>query len=277
MKKVKRGFLIYGLINPKSDKICYIGYTTQLLSTRLRQHNNPVTNNNSKVAKLLRHLIKENLKFSIVEIDDCINEKEMYKSEIKHIKEYSEKGYKLYNLQEGGCSSKNPVESYKKAYKTALKRGTFLKSRKGSENEKAVLNENEVLEIYKLIKQNYSNEEIYKKYNIKCKISTIKALRNGQNWQHLWNLHFDKKINSLKCLNSGYNPRIKLKIIDLIEKNYELNHIHKWFQKVSKSDLKRIKNQEIWKPIRKRYEELKRPNQVIDLEKFCEFGETLNK
>lgn len=219
MNKIIRGFIIYGLIDPRTSKICYIGCTQQLLSNRLRQHNLPVLSNKSKIAKLSRKLKKLKLKLSIVELKRCRDLEDMYLSEINLIKEFRNNGYKIYNLQNGGLSGKNPKESYKKSLKTSIKKGTNLKPKKGSENSSSVLNEDDVLHIYSLIKKYYSNNEIFELYKNKCKISTIKALRTGQNWSHMFKENFDKPIESLKCEKTGYNTRVKLKIVDLIFMN----------------------------------------------------------
>ena len=239
-------YKIYGLIDPRTYQICYIGYSTQKLKNRLAQHNNPHTENMSKIAKLCRSLKVLNKKFEIVEITTCLSEEDMYEKEIFYIKEYKQLGYKLYNLQDGGKLTTNPPESRKRgAEKKKLKPSPLL----GDNNPCSVLKESDVLNIYSLIKKNYTNLEIFEIYKEKCKISTIKALRNGQNWKHLWSGYFDQPIKSLKNEQTGYKARIKLKIVDLIEKGYSIEHIHKHFPNLKNSDLKRIKDKKIWVPV----------------------------
>jgi predicted GIY-YIG superfamily endonuclease len=79
---MNKSYKIYGLINPKTNKICYIGYTTQTLKRRLQQHLNPILENKSKIAKLSRSLKRQDLKLTIVEICQCIDVNDMYEKEI---------------------------------------------------------------------------------------------------------------------------------------------------------------------------------------------------
>lgn len=246
-------YQIYGLIHPISNKICYIGYSTQKLKTRLTQHNNPKDSNMSKIAKLRRSLKKQNLKLSIVLLKNCSSEEEMYKEEIFYISFFKKDGFKLYNLQDGGKLTGNPLESYIRSKKSRVNNEYFYKDIKGEKHHLAILSEKDVLKIYTLIKSNYSNEEIFQKLKLKCSLSAIKAVRRGQTWKHLWEQHFTIVIKSLFNRPGSYESLVKLKIIDLITKNYELIHINKHFSKISISDLKRIKEKQIWKPIWVRY------------------------
>lgn len=242
-------YKIYGLIDPRNNSICYIGMTTQNPKKRLRQHRSPIKSNESKIAKLQRHLIKKGMTLDIVILYDCSSKEEMYSKEIEIIKFYKDNNHKLYNLQEGGLNTANPKFSLLKGVKTRNKNGNAHNVPKGEECSSSILSNDDVLRIYSLIKKFYSNEEIYELYKDKCKISTIKVLRTGQNWKHLWSLHFTDVINSIKTLETGYNPRIKLKIVDLIKKGYAIEHIHSKFNKISISDLKRISEGKIWKPV----------------------------
>lgn len=255
MKKYK----IYGLIDPRTDKICYIGYTTQLLKSRLLQHLNPNSENKSNIAKLNRYLRKKDLKLKIIEIYDCKNEQEMYDKEIYYIAYYKKLGYKLKNIQEGGLITINNEESYLKFKKTRLKNKENHIIHRCENSVLTQFKNDEIINIYKLIKKGYNNEDLHKIYNTKCKLSAIKAIRSGKTWKELYNIYMKETISSIKSNSSDcYTGYQKIKIIDLINKNYELNHIQKWFNKISKSDLKRIKNKIIWKPVWKVYEQVKR-------------------
>ena len=112
---MEKKYKIYGLIDPRTNKICYIGYTTQLLRKRLLQHLNPISGNRSKIAKLHRHLKKKDLKLLIVEIYNCENEDDMYNKEIFYISYFNKLGYNLKNIQEGGKITINNKESYLKS------------------------------------------------------------------------------------------------------------------------------------------------------------------
>ena len=254
---MKKTYKIYGLIDPRTNKICYIGYTTQLLKTRLLQHLNPIPNNLSKIAKLHRYLKRNGLKLSIIEICNCKNEEEMYEKEIFYISHFKNIGYDLKNIQKGGKITINEEESYLKSKRTRLKNKKNYTTYRGENSPISLLTNNEVINIYNLIKKGYNNEDIYKFYNDKCTLSVIKAIRSGQNWKELFDINMKEFIPSIKSSsNECYTGYQKVKIVDLISKNYELCHIHKWFNKISKSDLKRIKNKIIWNPVWKVYKQI---------------------
>lgn len=254
---MEKKYKIYGLIDPRTNKICYVGYTTQLLKSRLLQHLNPISQNLSKIAKLSKYLRKKNLKLSIVEICNCKNEEEMYEKEIFYISHFKELGYNLKNIQKGGKLTINEFESYLKFKKTRLKNKKNYGDYRGENSNCSLLKNNEVINIFNLIKKGYSNEDIYMFYKDRCTLSVIKSIRSGQNWKELFNIHMKVFISSIPSKNiTSYRSYQKIKIIELINKNYELQHIHKWFKKISKSDLKRIKNKVIWKPVWKVYEQI---------------------
>lgn len=257
-------YKIYGLIDPRTNKICYIGFTQQGLKKRLTQHLNPKPTNESKIAKLHRFLKSKNLKLTIVEIENCKSLEDMYDKEIYYISYYKNLGYKLKNIQDGGKIGVNSEESYNKFRKSMIKNKSDHNYLKGELNRLALLSNNEVLNIYNLIIKGYNNEDIYHFYKDKCKLSTIKAIRSGQTWKDLFNTNLNIKIPSIKSSSKDcYTGYQKLKIIDLINKDYELNHIHKWFNKISKSDLKRIKNKVIWNPVWKVYEQISAYNKQL--------------
>jgi hypothetical protein len=257
-------YKIYGLIDPRSNKLCYIGYTTQTLKNRLRQHLNPKDENMSKIAKLQRYLNKYDKKLSIIEICNCKSEEEMYEKEIYYISHFKSLGYTLKNIQPGGKITINNNESYRKFKKTHLKNKEFHKIKKCEESHLSKLTNKDVLKIYKLIIKGYNNLDIIFYFKDKCKISCVKSIRNGKNWSSLFKSHLDIIIPSIKSSsNDCYTGYQKLKIIDLIVKNYELDHINKWFNKISKSDLKRIKNKNIWVPVWKSHEQISAYNKKL--------------
>lgn len=224
---------------------------------RLSQHLNPILENKSKIAKLNRHLRKKDLKLSIVEVYNCKNEDEMYEKEIFYISYFNKLGYDLKNIQEGGKITINNEESYLKFKKTRLKNKEKHIVYRGENSSLSLLTNNEVLNIYLLIKKGYNNEDIYNFYNNKCTLSVIKAIRSGQNWKELFDIYMKNFISSIKSSsNNCYTGYQKVKIIKLINKGYSLDHINKWFNKVSKSDLKRIKNKVIWIPVWKVFEQI---------------------
>lgn len=271
-------YLIYGLVDPRNNKICYIGMTSQKLKIRLRQHNNPKKDNLSKIAKLSRFLNKNKLKFSIVELYSCLDEQDMFEKEILFIKEYREKGYLLKNIQPGGLICDNSYSS-SSILRTSNKLKEYYNKnihKKGQDLYNSLFTDKEIIFIYKLIKDFYSNEEILKELNYKCKISAIKAIRTGSNWKHLWNKNFEEPIFSIKTEKNGYSPRIKLKILDEIENGVDLNHISQKYKLLKKSDIKRICLKKLWTPVWILYYKFyKAPIESNFNRKPSEFGENL--
>lgn len=76
------------------------------------------------------------------------------------------------------------------AYRTGLAAGI-----KGEDNSSAILNNNQVIEIYNLIKNLYNNEEIAQKMGILFR--HVSLLRNGSRWKHLFKEHFTEPIPAL--------------------------------------------------------------------------------
>jgi hypothetical protein len=249
-------YKIYALIDPRTKIICYIGQTKNKLIIRLNQHNNPKSTNYSKIAKLGRLLKRNNLKFTIKLLTEHQTKEECNLAEINTISEYKNNDYKLKNLQEGGHITKNNKNSIEKAKKTRLKNKKLglHKIQYGESASFVKFNEKEILSIYNLIKKFYNNNEIKNKLNLPYNITTIQAIRSGQNWGHLWSLNFTKTIPSLFSLPNGISPRIKLKIIDLIVKGYTLEHIGSKFKRI-KGDLKRVNGKSIWQKVWEVYNE----------------------
>lgn len=247
---MKNKYKIYGLIDPRDNKICYIGVTIRTLKKRIQEHNNPIDTNLSKIAKLSRYLKNKNLQLNIILIDTAINKEEMYQKEIELIKHFRKINPKLKNIQDGGLITLNNKNSYKRA---SIK----MKDKKpklGENCNRSLLTKKDVLNIYDLIKQGQDNYNIYLLYKDKCKQSTIKAIRSGQNWNHLYNEYFNKFIPSIPCSKNGLTGLNKIKILDMIINNMSNQVILNKYNKLSKSDLKRIINKTIWKKTWKIYE-----------------------
>jgi hypothetical protein len=237
---------MYGLIDPRENKICYIGITNDI-KNRIKQHNRPKLSNLAPIAKLCRHLKEKGLKLGIVELNKSNKLDEINSMEIKTIAFFRELGVNLLNIQEGGERTNNSKESIERMIVTRKKNNNLglHKSVLGESNNNAKLNNDQVIEIYNLIKQFYSNEEIITYLNLKCGVTVIHAIRSGQNWGHLWPNYFTEIIPSIYMGKNGINPRIKLKVIDLIVKGYDLNHIKKRFKRVN-HDVFRVAEKTIW-------------------------------
>jgi hypothetical protein len=81
-------FIIYGLVDPRSNKICYIGVTKRGLKTRLKEHNNPKDTLTTILSKVSRYLKTHNLEFSGVILYEGLSKLEAEKKEIQQIKKY---------------------------------------------------------------------------------------------------------------------------------------------------------------------------------------------
>lgn len=249
-------YQIYGLIHPKTNRICYVGLTTRKLKERLAQHNNPVKSNPTKIAKLKRSL--KELKFSIVLLKECSSKEDMLEAEIFFIKLYKDLGFKVYNITDGGEFPNNKPESIQKMLDTRKKRNSQYVAR-GEDNSSSILKESEVIKIYSLIKQFYSNQDIIEKFNFKIKTTHLASIRFGNTWKYLFKENFNEPIPSLKNFGkNSYDGRTKVKIVELLDKNYDPKRISKFFNKVSYNDLLRIKNREIWKPVWEVYTKFKK-------------------
>lgn len=250
-------YKIYALVDPRNNKVCYIGCTYQNLNKRFLQHLNPIKTNQSKLAKLVRFLKNKSMKLSIIEIDNCSTKEEMYEKEIFHISDYKKRGYELKNIQDGGQININDKQSYLKFKKTHLNNKELHNYLKGEEARLSLLKNYEVLNIYELIKKGYNNEELYELYKDKCSLSAIKAIRAGQTWKTFYKINLNFKVVSIKNYDkNSYKSYQKLKIVDLIIKGYSIKHINKWFKKISISDLKRVQTKQIWQPVWKVHEQI---------------------
>ncbi len=240
-------FKLYGLIDPRTNKICYIGITKSTLKVRLRQHNSPKSTNEAPIAKLSRYLKVKKMNLSIVLLETTETQEEIFDKEIQYIKKYKQNGYKLKNVQAGGQLTGNALESILKGnknYKINKELGLH-KNLKGENNPISIFTNEQVLKIYKLIKKFYSNEEIIDKMDLKCRNTVIQAIRSGQNWKHLWVENFNEMIPAIFMTKNGIKPREKLLAIDLMIKGYSLDHIGKKFPRI-KYDIYKVRDKKIW-------------------------------
>jgi len=100
-------FIIYGLIDPRTKELRYIGMSSTGLK-RPKTHLNPSTYNksNTYVYCWIKSLVKENLQPEIMVIDECSSYIELQDLEIFYINYFKAIGCKLTNLREGGLGGK---------------------------------------------------------------------------------------------------------------------------------------------------------------------------
>lgn len=247
---------VYGLIDPRYKRICYIGYTGGLLSARLRQHNNPTEYNVTPIANLARFLNKEGKKLSITQLAEFDSKEEALNSEMLFIKFFNEQGCNLKNVGEGG--ELNCILSTKERKQI---NNTWWKDNPKFSSDMFMDSEATLEDVYRLIKMFYTNCEIIKILDLNCGSSAIGNIRNGRNFKEEWEKHFKEPIPSLfKKGENGISGRLKYLIVRLIDKGYTIEHIGKRYPRIA-ADLKRIKNKTIWKKVWVLYEK----------DKMCDF------
>lgn len=91
---------VYGLIDPRFDKVRYIGKTCNL-SARLGKHR---TQPDTKwpVGRWVSKLQLVGLRFSFVVFAECHSHEEAFEIETRLIKAYRDFGQKIYNVTSGG-------------------------------------------------------------------------------------------------------------------------------------------------------------------------------
>lgn len=97
---------IYVLIDPKTNKIRYVGQTTKQINVRLTNHISKAKKSNNKTTHKntwIKSLLNENLK-PIIELIDVVCENDWKTIEKNYISFYREKGCDLLNISEGGDS-----------------------------------------------------------------------------------------------------------------------------------------------------------------------------
>ena len=73
-------------------------------------------------------------------------------------------------------------------------------------------------------------------------------------WNHLWHKHFSFSYHGFPSKKNGVPFRVKIKIIELLDKGYTVEHISKWIKRVNKYDIKYASVKKIWKNVWNIYE-----------------------
>lgn len=106
-------FLVYGLVDPRTEEIRYIGLSTQGLK-RPKQHHTPYYLNNetnTHKARWIRQLLSEGLIPDIVVLKQCVSVEEVEAAERDLIAEYRALGARLTNLADGGLGPFGVIRS----------------------------------------------------------------------------------------------------------------------------------------------------------------------
>ena len=245
-------YSLYFLYDPRTGIMCYVGITKQLFKHRLLQHRNPVASNRTPIAKLQRTLKKKGMSLygevMLVDSMEVIERAEKTFIEVLRLADNP----KLKNVQDGGLNSfgntKESIEKAKVTKKLNREKGLH-QDRSGEKSSSSKVTESEVLEIYRLIKLFYSNDEIIETLELNIGKSTIAQMRNGSNWKNLWDREKMVRIPSSHKEPNGLPTIEKIKLISRIENEEDLEKLKENYKMFSITDLKRIKSKNIWKPI----------------------------
>ena len=237
-------YIVYGLIDPRNGSICYIGITKRGLRTRLREHNNPKSTLSTIISKVGRHLKKNELKFEGVILLNNLTLDQANNEEIKLIIKFKSI-CKLYNEKPGGSVGYQSERSKLQISTSRLNNGNCV-YKNGEDHCKSTYTEKQVIEIYKLIKKYYSNNEIINKLNLDCKSGTITNLRYGHTWRVFWEKNFKYPIEGFPSREGGVPFRVKIRIIKLIDSGFSIEHISRWIKRVNKYDIKYASQKKIW-------------------------------
>lgn len=249
-EKLGQPHWMYYLYDPRDNSVCYVGITKQDFKTRLTQHKSPKKSNMAAIAKLQRHLKSIGLTLS--------GEAVLKGSEelVSMFEKYMVTGFKMYagrdsikNHQIGGRDAFSCApESKQKAWVTRnenLKSGK-TKTIKGEDSSTAKVTESQVLEIYKMIREFYTNTEILEKLNLPIGVTGLAAIRKGSIWKHTFEREGMINIPSMNIVKGALNSREKIEVLKLIEKDTDFKEIQKDY-KVQTTDLSRIKAKTLWK------------------------------
>lgn len=238
----KETWFLYYLYDPRNNTVCYVGITKNY-TRRIRQHLKPLKRNNSPIACLQRHLLTSG-KTICGSVIAATKNKHLIdrweKSSIKRLKR--SRGSQIKNIMPGGFCYVELTKEQRVAKSTYIKNNPINKKRG---EDLSNLTDDNVLEIYKLVKLYYSNTEIIKMVDFSVSRTQICNIRSGVNWAHLYNENNMVYIPSIPN-NGGYSGNEKIDIIHKLSSGYSVDDIKLVYKNISKSDLLRIRDRRIW-------------------------------
>jgi len=241
---------LYVLVDPRSDKVCYVGITKQEFKKRLLQHRNPRKTNEASIAKLQRFLKSNNL---TLQGEVLAKGSEKF---ISILEKYTISGFWKYlgkdslknHLIGGRDAFGSAPESKQKAWETISKNRAEGKyeSREGEKSSSSKITELDVLKIYDLIKKFYSNKEILKLLSLDIGITGLCQIRNGSNWKYLFKRENMINIPSMNVVEGALGTQDKIEVLKMIENNFSNKEIQLKY-KLNTTDLERIRAKSLWK------------------------------
>ena len=107
--------IIYGLLDPETQQLRYVGYTSNKIKRYSKHHSLKVLANDfSHKANWIKSLIAKGLKAEMMIIEEFATAEELPEAEIKYISNYRNVGYDLTNSTDGGEGQQNPSEETRK-------------------------------------------------------------------------------------------------------------------------------------------------------------------
>ena len=251
-ERLGKPYYLYFLEDPRTNRVCYIGLTCQKFSTRLSQHRNPVKHNNTKIAKLQRKLKEEGLT-----LDGYIVAKgsQNFIAALERWYIYGTFTYlgrdSIKNIEIGGYGTFGQHRISKKKSQETRRRKVEsgeIQYKRGEDSSSSVLEEKDVLLIYDMIKDYYSDSEILDAIGNKIKPSALTAIRMGKNWPHVWERECMRYIPSMGIFKGALSSRDKLSILLMIVGGSDNKEIMEKY-KIGYTDLNRIREKSLWKQV----------------------------
>lgn len=240
---------LYELICPMRNRVCYVGLTNNP-HKRLLQHKRDCYRYKTKIAKYVRHLkkkgLEDQLEMQLIASFSCQYEAGEYERQRISLRRMQGK---IYNILDGGYEQA-PNFSMVGINKMIAEGRLFGGCKSGEECPRSVLKEAQILQIYKMIKQFYSNKEILTILGLDMPTTTISAIRSGENWPQLWKKHFTIKILAPGVIGGvgvGWiTPRDKVCILLMANAGWSYEVVRKYYPRLTKGDFKRASCKSIW-------------------------------
>ncbi|MDD4156596.1 MAG: GIY-YIG nuclease family protein [Candidatus Cloacimonetes bacterium] len=250
---------VYQIINLINDKT-YIGSSIDV-KNRWREHKTDLEKNRHHSIYLQRSWNKygkANFVFSMLEECD--------RNELLDREQYYLDKFKSYKKENGYNIAKNtsaPMMGRKHSKETLVKLSEGVRNRdssvwvRGEDKFNAKFKDEDIINIKKLIYENYKIKDIAKIYNVKP--NTITQIKTGERWNHI-KTKYDELIVQTPKQKLTIEKVIEIKKL-LIEENLTIVEIADMFD-VTFSMISAIKNLKNWKTIGEKYNE-KLKNKLI--------------
>ncbi len=154
-----------------------------------------------------------------------------------------EKGNEINHLDKN--KKNNRIDNLESVTKSVNQKHKYKNSNKkidGENNPMSFLKECDVLEIYEMIKDGYTNFDIADKFNIHDRY--VSLIRSGKRWKYLYDIHMKENIQSLGCNSLPQKDLLDIiyKIVKTDKTNEEIGS--EYF--LDKTTISKVRNKRIW-------------------------------